>query len=102
MPREDKPVLDGIEGLGHGYDEINLEVPGFGGCFSYIARDAFLDDTLRPYDWYKAFVLAGANLHRFPDEYIRRIEATSAIADPDPQRGAGQWALADKMITTHC
>ena len=102
MSTEDRRKLDDIEGVGKGYDEINLDVPGFGSCFSYIAQPGFVDDSLAPYDWYKALVIAGTRLHDFPDDYIRRIDAVPARPDPDPDRRAGQWALVRKVITAHC
>ncbi|MDJ0792661.1 MAG: hypothetical protein QNI98_00350 [Woeseiaceae bacterium] len=102
MDTEDRAVLDEIEGLGSGYDEITLHIPDFGTCFSYIAQDAFVDRSLVPYDWYKALVLAGVELHGFPGSYVRRIEATPAIRDPDPKRAAKHWGIVNKLITTHC
>ena len=37
----DKQVLDDIEGVGKGYSEISLHVPGYGDCFSYaLAKDS--------------------------------------------------------------
>lgn len=100
MSAGDRRTLDDIEGKG--YDEISLDVPGFGSCFSYIAQPDFVDDRLAPYDWYKALVIAGTRLHDFPDDYIRRIDALRAPPDPDPGRRAGQWALVRKVITAHC
>ncbi len=102
MSAEDRTLLDEIEGLGSGYDGIELDMPEYGTCFSYIAQHAYLDDTLQPYDWYKAFVLAGARFHRFPRAYLEHIETTLAILDPDPKRGAGQWDSVKKVITAHC
>ena len=54
MSANDKFTLDAIEGVGNGYDEIRLEVPAYGECFSYIAQDTFIDASLQPYDWYKS------------------------------------------------
>ena len=102
MSADDKRVLDGIEGLGDGYEHVVLDIPGFGDCFSYIAQSAFIDESLLPYDWYKALVHAGARFHGFPDGYRRRIEAVPSRPDPDPERRASQWALAEKVITAHC
>ena len=98
----DKQVLDEIEGLGNGYSEILLDVPGFGNCFSYVAESSHIDETLRPYDWYRELVLAGARLHGFPDDYVQRLEAVPTTADPDGERAARRWALVEKVITTHC
>ncbi len=102
MSVEDKIILDKIEGLGDGYDEITLHIPDFGTCFSYIAQNPFVDATLLPYDWYKALVLAGAKFHGFSASYVRHVEATPAIRDPDPKRAARHWGIAEKLITTHC
>ena len=52
-----------------------------------IADASFIDDSLQPYSWYQNFVLAGAEEHRLPAEYVEnRIGAVHAIRDPDPQR----------------
>jgi hypothetical protein len=54
---------------------------------AYIADASFIDDGLQPYSWYKDFVLAGAEDHQLPPEYIgSRIRAVHAIGDPNPQR----------------
>lgn len=45
-----------------------------------------LDDSLRPYDWYKALVLAGAREQKLPPEYVVGIENVGAIKDPDTAR----------------
>jgi len=102
MSANDKLTLDAIEGVGNGYDEIRLRVPAYGECFSYIAQDTFIDASLQPYDWYKSLVLAGAKYHGFPDDYIRQLESTATIPDPDPRRRVEQWDVVNKVITTHC
>ncbi len=99
---EDKRVLDAIEGLGNGYAGISLSIPGFGDCSSYIAEASHTDESLAPYDWYRELVLAGARAHSFPVDYLQRIESVAAVPDPDPTRRADQWALVEKVITTHC
>ena len=98
----DKSILDAIEGVGNGYDEISLRIPGHGECYSYIAEASHIDETLQPYDWYKQLVVAGARLHRFPLSYVQRLNAVSTKTDPDRERAASQWARVDKVITTHC
>ena len=102
MSANDKLTLDAIEGVGNGYDEIRLEVPAYGECFTYIAQDTFIDASLQPYDWYKSLVLAGAKYHGFPGDYVRQLESTAAIPDPDPRRSVEQWDVVNKVITTHC
>lgn len=97
ISRDDKSVLDRIEGVGSGYAAASLIIPPFGECATYIAEASHVDDALRPYDWYRQLVLAGANYHGFPDDYIARIERVQAVGDPDAERGASQWALAGKI-----
>ena len=83
----DIKYLDEAEGLGHGYikkflylDDIKEEI------FFYIAQNEFIDDSLRPYSWYKAFVLEGAKYFGLPNDYIKAIEAIEAIEDFDTNR----------------
>lgn len=96
---EDKITLDRIEGVGAGYSEITLWVPGFGQCVSYAATESHIDDSLRPYDWYKELVLLGARFQRFPDSYLHRIESVPAIDDPDPVRRLRQWTTVERVKT---
>ena len=90
----DKPALDGAEGLGHGYDEKTVEILVDGAPVAatvYYATD--IDKSLRPYDWYKALVVAGAHEHRLPAEYIRALEAVPSVPDPKSARTAEHMAL---------
>ena len=91
----DKLVLDRIEGVGAGYSNASLRVPGLGDCATYAAQPSHIDDSLAPYDWYKELVLTGARLHRFPDKYLDRIESTLADADPHPDRRIQSWKTVD-------
>ncbi len=94
---EDKLVLDKIEGLGDGYSELSLSIPDVGNCASYTAEDTHIDDSLRPYDWYKELVLAGAKFHGFPDNYLNAIERVQALRDPDFQRSANRWETVERV-----
>ncbi len=91
----DKLVLDSVEGVGAGYSNASLNIPGLGDCATYIAQASHIDDSLAPYDWYRELVLAGARLHRFPGEYLDRIEATPARIDPDVERRRRSWKTVD-------
>jgi len=84
----DKPALDRAES---GYDEIEIEIPHGGEtvtAFTYIAQPENIDDTLKPFDWYKAMVLLGVRYHHFPNEYLRQVEAVVPVLDRDKQRRA--------------
>ncbi len=95
MVGADRLALDRIEGLGAGYDELSLEVPGFGRCFSYAAADTHIDKSLMPYDWYSALVLAGALFHGFPEDYVGRIRSVATTRDPDGDRHRSMWDLVE-------
>ena len=95
MPMSEKPALDAAEGLGKGYDEKNAEVSFKGATRTisvYYATD--IDPTLKPYTWYKAFVVAGAKEHEIPATYIERLVATDAMEDPNPERHNRNWRLS--------
>jgi gamma-glutamylcyclotransferase (GGCT)/AIG2-like uncharacterized protein YtfP len=49
----------------------------------YFANSEFIDNTLHPFDWYKALVIAGARDHDLPDDYISLLEAYPSIKDRD-------------------
>ena len=98
----EKPLLDRIEGVGHGYDLVSLDLPGFGSCFTYVAADDYRTPGLAPYCWYREMVLRGCRLHRFPDEYVAAIEAVAARRDPDDRRRRDNWAIVDGMATHLC
>ena len=97
----DKIVLDKIEGLGSGYNEISLAVPGIGDCVSYGAEDSYIRDSLIPYDWYKELVLVGARAHGFPANYVQRIEMVAAQPDSDSERSAKGWATVGMISTNY-
>ena len=97
ISRADKITLDKIEGLGSGYAEIAVCIPDFGRCVSYAATESHIDESLRPYDWYKELVLSGARFHGFPDDYVDQIESVPAIDDPDPVRRLREWKTVERV-----
>ncbi len=83
----DKPALDTAEGLGWGYQQVQLEVQSDIGpllALSYQATN--IDHGTRPYDWYKALVLSGAREHALPLDYVQALEAVAAVEDWNEQR----------------
>ena len=92
----DKRDLDKHEGLGKGYHAEEIRVTtdnGEIGCYTYIADGSSIDDSLKPYSWYKDFVVEGARQHRLPDEYVTALEATEAATDADAEREKGNRQL---------
>jgi gamma-glutamylcyclotransferase (GGCT)/AIG2-like uncharacterized protein YtfP len=94
---DDKPGLDSIEGLGHGYKEHTLGIEPFGEVFLYLAEPGAARRPVKPLDWYKQLVVAGARYHRFPDDYISTIEAVESTHDPDSMRRQEHLALIDAL-----
>jgi cation transport regulator ChaC len=93
----ERAKLDEAEGLGSGYEHAMVTVINDGGrrrkVLTYVATPDYIDDTLKPYHWYKQFVLAGGREHGLPPEYINRnIEAVEAIDDPNEKRDRKQRA----------
>ena len=81
--------LDRIEGAGTGYDRALVTLDGDVGPLTanvYLARQGWVDSGLKPFDWYRLLVLAGAGYHSFPDSYLAAISAVSATPDPDRSR----------------
>jgi len=82
----DKALLDEVEGFGIGYRYEVLEIAEFGECFTYVATDTHVDDSLRPYSWYKELVLIGCEALQFPKSYIAAVAMVETLEDPDRQR----------------
>jgi hypothetical protein len=83
--------LDEVEGLGKGYKHQTVTVINDKGrrlkVLTYIATPGHIDDSIKPYTWYKDHVLAGAHEHGLPPEYIAaHIDPVQATDDPDKKR----------------
>jgi hypothetical protein len=87
-------ALDHAEGLGRGYRKENLEVITMHGPVSAIAYVATAKEPgRRPYDWYKAYVVAGAVEHGLPSVYIEWLRTFPALPDADAGRRAENEAV---------
>jgi len=93
----EKPLLNEAEALGRGYDELIVEVESETGkkesAPMYIAAKSHIDDTLKPYSWYKRFVMEGATQHRLPQAYIDFLQSFPAVEDPDRARDRRNRAI---------
>lgn len=94
---DEKRTLDGIEGLGMGYKESTLSVTGFGTCFTYMAADTHINESLDPFGWYKRLVLLGCNFNRFPGSYVAQIQSVDHVQDPHADRREEHSRLADEI-----
>ena len=83
----DRETLDRAEG---GYRAIEVEVRLTDGgavhAFLYQALPTRLDPDLRPFGWYRAYLVDGAKEHGLPPGYLAALEALEAVEDPDSNR----------------
>src|SRR6266436_5956917 len=93
-----KPTLDEAEGRGAGYEEKTASVFDKGGqehrVTLYFAVGNSIDNRLRPYSWYKRFVVDGARQHTLPNEYLDVIAAMPDMEDPHQGRDRRNRAIA--------
>jgi gamma-glutamylcyclotransferase len=83
---EDRATLDRAEA---GYRAVEVEVVSASGlltAFLYQALPGNLDASLRPYAWYKAYLVDGAREHGLPSGYRAALEELEAVEDPDRDR----------------
>jgi hypothetical protein len=52
----------------------------------YVAKKPKDDPALRPYTWYKRFLVEGAREHSLPEGYIAELDRIDAVADTDECR----------------
>lgn len=89
--------LDQFEGLGLGYrrdDAFMIEAANLGGALltsTYLATS--LNTQLKPFDWYLATVIAGAEHHRVDAEHIAALRDASYIDDANLDRKARVAAI---------
>lgn len=91
---KDKSNLDDAEGLGT-YSEANVQVvTATDNCTAatYVARYKEAA-PLRPYQWYKGLVIAGAVEHDLPNAYVEWLRTFEAQADANGARRAEGEAL---------
>ncbi|SCY48592.1 AIG2-like family protein [Nitrosospira sp. Nl5] len=91
---KDRSNLNDAEGLGT-YSEANVQVvTATDNCpaMTYIAR--YKDAApLRPYQWYKGLVIAGAVEHDLPNAYVEWLRTFEAQVDSNSARRAEGEAL---------
>ena len=98
IKRDEANDLDEAEGLGSGYRKTEVRVVSPTGV--HIAVAYIADRTnplLRPYEWYKEFVVRGAIEHKLPAVYVRRLQITESQRDSNERRRTRNEAvLAEK------
>ena len=95
IPLEQKKMLDKIEGLGYGYSEKMVSITSRSGqeelAATYYAIT--IDETLKPYSWYKDHLLLGAIESHLPRSYIKILASVKSVEDPNIQRDKEQRAI---------
>ena len=93
---DEMPLLDRIEGVGHGYtrtDEFPVTTASGESIFVSTYLPVRHDPTLLPFDWYLALCVAGARQHSFPDEILHRFRSHPHLTDHDLAREGRKLAL---------
>jgi len=80
---EEKKKLDSAEGR---YYSETMPFGKFDDVLVYLAKKERIKDNLLPFTWYKDIVIAGAQHHKLPEEYISFIESFNATTDPAQER----------------
>ena len=99
ISHDDKRRLDDIEGIGRGYSDETIDVPGYSDCATYIGQPTHIEEGLPPYDWYRELVRLGCRYHGFPDDYTRDISVIDAVIDPDEERRVQNWRLVERLLS---
>lgn len=98
----EKPDLDRHEALGFGYDEKQVEAITEQGRFhAWMYYATRIDESLKPFHWYKDHVLIGARENSLPADYIAQIEAVESINDPKPERHERELAIYRSQGRVH-
>lgn len=87
-------LLDGGE---IGYNRVRMPVQFNGAAtdaWVYIASRPENEPSLKPYSWYKRFLVEGAREHGIPAEYLAGLEQIDALEDKNKGRGRQQRAIA--------
>ena len=95
IPDADLAVLDQGE---VGYRRVQLPVTTSDGArreaWVYIASTPSPQAGLRPFTWYKRFLVEGAREHALPPDYIEALENIDAVEDTNQGRDRRKRALS--------
>lgn len=95
----EKPLLDAVEGLYKGYEEKTVEVITASGVIPAVTYYAtVIDEAVRPYEWYKRFVVEGAIEYGLPDYYVQELQLIEVLTDPDRERALRETRIFEGRI----
>ena len=97
IAESDKSGLDKVEGLGKGYNEQQIELLDDKGnavqAQVYVADAGAINNEVVPFDWYKAFIVSGAEQNNLPADYTKTLKNATAKVDKNVQRSQQQQAI---------
>lgn len=97
---EHKQTLDAIEGPGYASQSVAVRWKNrFINCFAYVGENSHLDESLKPFHWYKSLVILGAQFNQLPNDYIRTIQQVESVEDSDPERRRHNDTLISRIST---
>ncbi len=100
-----KKILDCYEGLGSGYYEkyvtVELDCGSTISAVTYYANPKKTDPCLKPYSWYKNYVLKGAREAYLPADYIKSIEAIAEVEADETEKACCKEREA-KELEKYC
>jgi hypothetical protein len=100
ISRKHKITLDRFEGRGYGYTDNQIILQHQGKeypCFTYLAQQTHIVDSLKPYHWYKKLVVMGAKYLKFPHSYTSTIDTVESVEDPEEKRRKEKEILIEKI-----
>jgi AIG2 family protein len=93
-----KPILDRFEGNGYHDSQLTVEFHGQKySCLTYLAQPSYIENSLKPFHWYKELIVLGAKHLQFPIAYIRSIESIESVEDPDEERRIQHQGLIERI-----
>lgn len=105
LAADEMPVLDRIEGLGHGYTRddgfaVTMITNG-----DRVATATYIpqrhDPALTPFDWYLALCIAGATENGFDPQVLASFQKTRRQPDTEHHRPARQAGIQALKLAGH-
>lgn len=98
IDKQELRILDQVEGAGYEREKLQVRVAGKTfDAFTYFASTSLIDSELKPYHWYKNFVVEGAKYLSLPKEYLEFLHGFESVQDQDDQRCTKNEALLAEM-----
>jgi len=93
----EKPNLDRVEGLGQGYNQTTITVKNSDNQDEdvqvYVADPGAINENMRPFDWYRDFILSGTEQNKLPEEYIEELRSVQSTIDTNATRRESNYSI---------